>query len=60
MVKEVLGKDKPESWLDWREYETEWIQFKFQGSEFDLERLDKLATGNSNILTKEILIECKI
>lgn len=60
MVKEVLGKDKPESWLDWREYEPEWIQFKFQGSEFDLERLDKLATGNSNILTKEILIECKI
>lgn len=60
MVKEVLGKDKPESWLDWREYEPEWIQFKFQGSEFDLERLDKLATENSNILTKEILTECKI
>lgn len=29
-------------------------------SEFDLERLDKLATENSNILTKEILTECKI
>lgn len=36
------------------------IPFKFQGSEFDLERLDKLATENSNILTKEILTECKI
>lgn len=59
MVKEVLGKEKPETWLDWREYEPKWIQFKFQSSEFDLEKLDKMSRENNGILTKEILIECK-
>lgn len=60
MVKEVLGKEKPETWLDYREYEPEWIQFKIQGSEFDLEKLQKMAVDNGKILTKEILIECKL
>lgn len=60
MVKEVLGIDNPESWLDYRKFEPEWIQFKFQKEEFDLEKLDKLARENSDILTKEILQECKI
>lgn len=60
MVKEVLGKEEPATWLDWREYEPTWIQFKFQGSEFDLEKLQKMAIENDKILTKEILVECKL
>jgi hypothetical protein len=60
MVKDVLGKDNPESWLDWREYEPEWIQFKFQDSEFDLEKLKKKVIDNEKIITKEILMECKL
>ena len=60
MVKEVLGIDEPASWLDYREHEPEWIQFKFQSEEFDLEKLDKLSRKNDGIITKEILIECKI
>ena len=60
MVKEVLGKESPASWLDWRENEPEWIQFKFQKGEFDLEKLREMAIENGNILTKEILLECKM
>lgn len=60
MVKEVLGKDDPKTWLDWREHEPKWIQFKFQSNEFDLEKLDKMARENDNIITKEILMECKL
>ena len=59
MVKEVLIKSHPDSWLDYREHEPEWIQFKFQGHEFDLEKLQTLAKANGDILTKEILLECK-
>lgn len=60
MVKDVLGITKPESWLDWRAYEPEWIQFKFQKSEFHLEKLQKMANDNSRILTKDILLSCKV
>lgn len=60
MVKDVLSTDNPKSWLDWREYEPEWIQFKFQKEEFDLYKLDKMCRSNNNIITKEILIECKV
>lgn len=60
IVKEVLGKEKPDTWLDWREYEPEWIQLKFQDNEFDLEKLYQMAIDNHNILTKEILIEYKL
>ena len=60
MVKEVLGNDDTKTWLDYREDEPEWIQFKFQKEEFDLEKLHKMATENDNVLTKEILIECAI
>lgn len=59
MVKKVLGKDDPDSWLDYREYEPEWIQFKFKKEEFDLEKLDKLSKENNRILTEAILIACK-
>lgn len=60
MVKEVLEKENPDSWLDYREYEPEWIQFKMQKNEFDLEKLERMAIENDRILTKEILIECKL
>lgn len=60
MVKDVLGKDDPKTWLDYREFEPEWIQFKFQSSEFDLEKLDKLSREKGNVVTKDILQECRI
>ena len=60
MVKEVLNKEKPDSWLDWRESEPKWIQFKFQKNEFDLEKLDRLVVENGRIITKEILLACKL
>lgn len=60
MVKEVLDKEEPASWLDYREYSPFHIQFKFQKSEFDLEKLDKMACDNKGIVTKEILEECKL
>lgn len=58
LVKEVLLEKEPASWLDWREHEPKWIQFKFQKEEFDLERLDKELRENNNIVTKDILIKC--
>lgn len=60
MVKEVLGKEKPASWLDWREFEPEWIQFKFQKEEFELNELEHRVELNNGILTKEILEKCKL
>ena len=58
-VKEVLGKENPETWLDYREREPNWIQFKFQSSEFDLNKLYN-ATKETGIITKEIIQNCKI
>lgn len=55
MVKSVTGKEKPDSWLDYRPREPKWIQFKFQPSEFDLERLDRLSQENNGVLTTAIL-----
>jgi len=58
IVKKVLNNKNPKSWLDWREYEPEWIQFKFQEEEFNLKELQKMAKQNNNILTEEILMNC--
>ena len=55
MVHEVLGTDKCETYLDYRPSEPTWIQFKFQSSEFDLEKLDKLSREADRVVTKEIL-----
>ena len=54
MIKEVTGLDDPKSWLDYREHEPLWIQFKFQKEEFDLEKLNELCRED-HILTKEKL-----
>ena len=58
MVKYILEKDETETWLDWRETEPEWIQFKFSANEFDVEKLSKMARDNNNIITEEIIREC--
>lgn len=60
MVKLVLEKDECETWLDWRETEPEWIQFKFSAKEFDVEKLSQMAKDNDNIMTIEIIKECMI
>lgn len=60
LVKYVLDTDNPKSFLDYREYEPNWIQFKFQKEEFNLELLDKLAKENGNILNEAILRQCKL
>jgi len=55
----VLGKEKPKSWLDYRENEPTWIQYKLHPEEFNLEQI-YIKTKDSGILTEEILIETKI
>lgn len=60
MVKFVLETDEPKSWLDYREREPNWIQFKFQKEEFDLDELDRLARANGDIITPEILKQCMV
>ena len=60
LIKYVLNTDKPLSHLDYREYEPNWIQFKFQKEEFNLELLDKLARENENIVNEAILRQCMI
>ncbi len=60
MVRLVLEKDETDSWLDYREREPNWIQFKFKPTEFDLNKLDDLARENNNILTIDILKQCVI
>lgn len=59
MVKEVLGVENPTSWLDYREFEPEWIQFKFQKEEFDLDKLDKISRDMGGVVTKRLLEMCK-
>lgn len=60
LVKYVLETDTPKSWLDFRENEPNWIQFKFKKEEFDLEKLDKLSKEANGIITEEILRKCKL
>lgn len=60
LVKYVLNTDEPLSHLDYREFEPNWIQFKFQKEEFNLELLDKLARENDNIVNEAILRQCMI
>ena len=60
MVGKVLGTAKHKSWLDYREYEPEWIQYKFHQAEFDMEKLDALSRANGDVLTEEIIRQCVI
>lgn len=58
MVKYVLDTDEPKTWLDYREFEPNWIQFKFSAEEFDVEKLDQMARANGNVLTETIVRLC--
>ena len=58
MVDRVLGTNEHKSRLDYREYEPEWIQYKFHQDEFDMERLDEMARANGNVLTEQIVRQC--
>ena len=60
MVRLVLEQDETKSWLDWREYEPEWIQFKFSAEEFDVKKLHDLSIEHDGVLTLRTLEECKI
>ena len=59
LVKYVLEKDECETWLDWRETEPEWIQFKFSAKEFDVNKLHEL-TKDTGIITEDIIKNCKL
>ncbi len=58
MVKYILETDEPKTRLDWREFEPNWIQFKFSADEFDVEKLDEMARNNGNVLTEQIVRMC--
>lgn len=62
MVKLVLETDEPISYLDYRETEPDWIQFKFSPKEFDIKKLEEMAdrgVDDDGIITLEILYKCK-
>lgn len=59
MVKMVLETDEPKSWLDYRETEPNWIQFKFRDEEFDIKKLDEMSLEKGGIITLDILKKCK-
>ena len=58
MVKYILETDNPKSWLDYREFEPNWIQFKFSAEEFDVGKLSQMSKDNGGILTEQIVREC--
>ena len=60
LVKVVLRKNDIKTWLDYREYEPNWIQVKFQKEEFNLERLRELVMYNDNMITLAVLEQSKI
>lgn len=58
MVKYILETDEPKTFLDYREFEPNWIQFKFSAEEFNVEKLDQMAKANDNIITEQIVRQC--
>lgn len=58
MVRYILDTDEPKTWLDYREYEPNWIQFKFSAEEFDVQKLDKVSCANGGVITEQILRDC--
>ena len=60
MVDRVLGTYEHKSWLDYRETEPTWIQYKFHQDEFDMEKLDTMTKENDGIITEAIIKECKL
>lgn len=60
MVKYILEDDEPSSYLDYREYEPTHIQYKFSGTEFDVEKLSKESKENNGVITEEMLRNCMV
>lgn len=58
MVRYILDTDEPKTWLDYREYEPNWIQFKFSAEEFDVQKLDEVSRANGGVITEQILRDC--
>lgn len=58
MVRYILDTDDPKTWLDYREHEPNWIQFKFSAEEFDVEKLDAASRANDGVITEQILRDC--
>ena len=58
MVRYILDTDEPKTWLDYREYEPNWIQFKFSAEEFDVEKLDASSRANGGVITEQIIRDC--
>lgn len=58
MVRYILDTDEPKTWLDYREHEPNWIQFKFSAEEFDVEKLDEVSRANGGVITEQILRDC--
>ena len=58
MVRYILDTDEPKTWLDYREYEPNWIQFKFSAEEFDVQKLDEASRVNGDVITEQILRDC--
>lgn len=58
MVKYILDTDEPKTFLDYREFEPNWIQFKFSAEEFDVEKLSQMAIDNDDIITEQIIRQC--
>jgi hypothetical protein len=56
-MEKVLGYAPIKSWLDYREYEPNWIQVKIQKEEFNLDKLMKLANADK-VITEDKLREC--
>lgn len=58
MVRYILDTDEPKTWIDYREYEPNWIQFKFSAEEFDVEKLDASSRANGGVITEQIIRDC--
>lgn len=58
MVRYILDTDEPKTWLDYREHEPNWVQFKFSAEEFDVEKLDASSRANGGVITEQIIRDC--
>lgn len=58
LVHWILEKDETETYLDWRKYEPNWIQFKFSAKEFDCKKLSDMSIEAGGILNEKIIRAC--
>jgi hypothetical protein len=57
MFKKIIGENC-KTWLDWRKYESNWIQIKIQKEDCDLEKLCKLIE-DVGVITEEMIEQSK-